>query len=487
MEGAAALMRGKNNEKRSRDDLLLGQADGLYRRGQKENIYLSSEERLQHYIILGATKGGKSKFIESQARQDILSGRGFCLIDPHGDLFHNILNFIAGLLNVGNRKRIEQYISKKLVLIDPTDTKWSVGFNPIEAVGIDPYTLVSEFMGIFKKFWREAHWGSRMEETLKNDLTSLSLKNLTILESKALLIDPAFRARLIKSLPEGEVKEYWLYRYNPLSERMQAVYREPIMNRLSLFLSNPSLRLIVGQTKSTIDFRSIMDESKWLLVNLSRNWLKSSASLLGSFLISKIQLAAFSRVDVSESKRTPFFLYVDEFQNFIGDDFNFTEAVSQLRKFGLSLTMANQHLNQLGRKLRASILANALTHIYFRLSHSDASVLSKEFGQRERPMIQRRLVNLKTREAYLKIKGKPARLMRTFYVPDTKNDPAAVQELKELVMPGCARPRQEVEQEIADRTALLSGTAGRRPPAFKNDPDTGRFAPLENFREGHDW
>jgi hypothetical protein len=149
--------------------------------------------------------------------------------------------------------------------------------------------------------------------------------------------------------------------------------------------------------------------------------------------------------------------------------------------------MANQHLDQLDRKLRASILANVLVHAYFRLSHEDASVLSKEFGQRERPMIQRRLVNLKTREAYLKIKGKPARLMRTNYLPDAKNDPAAVQKLKALVMPGCARTRQEVEREIADRTARLSGNTVRRPSALENDPDSGRFAPREGFQEGHGW
>jgi hypothetical protein len=343
-----------------------------------------------------------------------------------------------------------------------------------------------EFMGIIKKLWSDAYRGPRMEELMRNTMVTLSLNNFTLLEAKTLLTDPLLRNRLVNNLPEGEIKEYWLYRYNLLSDRMQSTYREPILNRLSVFLSDPSIRLMVGMKESTIDFRQIMDRSNWLLVNLSKGRLKSNAHLLGAFLIAKLQLCALSRVDVTKDKRTPFFIYVDEFQNFVSDDFE--TILSEARKYGLGLTLAHQNMDQLDRQLRSAILGNTLTQVFFRISNQDATTLAAEIGQREKSIIQRKLVNLRQREAYYKKKGEPARLMNTNYVPPVKASHKKVKALIELSMSCHAISRKEVEQEITNRIDHICERDRRSmKESLKKDPDDGKFAPEEKYEEYKEW
>jgi len=486
LEGATTLIKGCEKPEDRKDMLLIGEADNLYQPKQKENMYLSVYERLRHTYILGATGTGKSKLLESLIRQDLLSNRGFCFLDPHGDLFRCVLNFIAGFCSEDNYKEMAQLIRNRLVLIDPTCKKFVTGFNPLEAIGVDSHSQSLEFMGIIKKIWSDAYWGPRMEELLRNTMTTLSLHGLTLLEVRPLLTDSSYRARLVSRLHPGEVKEYWLYRYNQLSDRMQGTYREPILNRLSVFLSDPRIRMMVGLKKSTINFRQIMDQGKWLLVNLSKGDLKSNSHLLGAFLISKLQLAALSRVDVPERRRFPFFVYVDEFQNFISEDFE--TILSEARKYGLGLTLAHQNIDQLDRKLRSAILGNTLTQVFFRMSNQDASTLAAEIGQKEKPIIQRRLVDLKLREAYFKKKGERARMMKTFYVPPSKGTEKTTEAIKELSMSYHARPWKDVEQEIANRTRFISGE-GSLPEqkSAKSDPYKGKFAPQGKYEEGHEW
>jgi len=485
-EGAADLMRAREKSEVIQDALLLGKANHLYQPKQKEDMYLSVQDRLRHLYILGATGTGKSKLLEFLIRQDILSGRGLCLIDPHGDLFQSILHFLAGYCSGNNDPEIAEKISKRLVLIDPACTDWVMGFNPLEAIGVNPYSQALEFMGILKKLWSDAYWGPRMEELMRNTMITLSLHGYTLLEAKTLLTDPLFRGRLVADLPEGEVKEYWLYRYNQLSDRMQNTYREPILNRLSVFLSDPSIRIMVGQKKSTINFRQIMDQGKWLLVNLSKGRLKSNAHLLGAFLVAKLQLSALSRVDVDEEKRFPFFVFVDEFQNFMSEDFE--TILSEARKYGLGLTLVHQNMDQLDRQLRAAILGNTLTQVFFRISNQDATALAAEIGQREKPIIQRRLVNLNQREAYIKKKGEQARVMKSLYVSPPRGTRKNALALKELSMSYHAKPRKEAEQEIANRIHLIS-KEGKTPERYSpdTDPYKGEFAPRKTYEEGHDW
>ena len=486
LEGIGELIKSNKEPGRATGDLLLGQADHLYQPKRKENIYLSVPERLRHIYICGATGTGKSRMLEFLIRQDILAGRGFSLIDHHGDLYQNILSFLGGLVPLGDPQQVMSLVGQKLVLIDPTESQWIVGFNPLEAVGVDPFMQALEFMGIFKKLWSDAYWGPRMEELLRNTLVTLSVSGLTLLEAKTLLTDSVIRSHLLKNLPSGEIKEYWLYRYNQLSESMQVSYREPILNRLSVFVSNPIIRAMVGQAKSTINWRQIMDQGYWLLVNLSKGQLKSNASLMGALIVAKLQLTALSRIDVPEGKRSPFFMYIDEFQNFLSDDFE--TILSEARKYGLSLTVAHQNIDQLNRQLRAALLGNALTQVFFRLSHQDASALAVEMGQREKPIIQRRLVDLGVREAYFKKKGARPRRLTTCYVPRPTGSKEAIQAIKNISLSCFAKPRPEVEQEIEER--LLAASSEKVAPArpgSPTDPYAGRFAPRQAYEEGHEW
>ena len=467
------------------DELLVGDAAHPYNPKQKESVFLSVSERLQHFYLLGASGSGKSTLLYYLIIQDILAGRGFCLIDPHGDLYHQILSYIAGPYLKGKPPEARQQTANKLVLIDPACREWITGFNPLEAAGVDPYAQSMDFVGFLKKIWADAHWGPRMEELIRNTLVTLSINRLTLLEVKKLLTDPLFRERLVANLPEGETKEYWLYRYNSLSDRMQATYREPILNRLSVFLSDPNIRLMVGMPESNIDFRKIM-EGHWLLVNLSKGRLKSNAHLLGAFLIAKLQLCALSRVDVPQNKRTPFFVFVDEFQNFVGDDFE--TILSESRKYGLGLTLAHQNLDQIDRTLRSAILGNTLTQVYFRTSNQDATTLAAEIGQSDKSIIQRKLVNLKQRQAFFKKKGEPARLITTTFVPPVNVAQKDVQELITRSMACHARTRNEVEHEILNPSShALEGERGALQQNLKNDPDDNKFAPEEQYEEFKEW
>ena len=229
-----------------------------------------------------------------------------------------------------------------------------------------------------------------------------------------------------------------------------------------------------------------MDDGKWLLVNLSKGRLKSNSHLLGAFLVAKLQLSVLSRVDVGKEKRRPFFLFVDEFQNFISEDFE--TILSEARKYGLGLTLVHQNMDQLDRQLRAAILGNTLTQIFFRISNQDAATLAAEIGQREKQIIQRKLVNLNQREAIIKKKGEKARLMRTLFVSPPGSARKKILALKERSFSYHAISRKEAEHEIAERTHLISGeeeSTGCYNP--DTDPYKDKFAPKQNYKEGYDW
>jgi hypothetical protein len=485
-EGTASLMRGCQKHNRRQDELLIGEASHLYHRNLKEAVYVSIQELLRHLVIIGATGTGKTLLIFSIIIQCIDMGIGFALLDPHGDVTNLILEYIAVSYLSGKDARLRQLLCERLVVIDFTSMDYIPGFNPLEASGTDCFVQALEFRGILKKIKSDDRWGSRMEELMLMICVTLSQCGYTLLEAKKLLSDPLFRKRLVKKLPEGETKEYWLYRYNTLSDRMQAVYGEPILNRLSILLSNPSIRLMVGQIKSTFDIRQIMDQGKWLLVNLQKGILKSTADVIGSFLHTTIQLSALSRANVAENKRRPFLLFADEAQHFVNDDVGTT--LSEGRKYGLGLIMAHQFLTQLDRHLRSAVLGNTQTQVLFQLSNQDAATLAAEFGQKDKSIIQRKMTNLRQREAYFKKKGEPARLIKTVYVSPPKCSYDDLMALKKLSMSIHARRRIEVEKEIANRTDQISRRSEVPEGYHKNpDPNEGKFAPSGKFKEFKEW
>ncbi len=462
--------------------LVLGMTRHPYNEREWERACLPDPERLKHIYILGATGSGKTKLIESLIRQDISYGNGFCLLDPHGDLSQNILKFMANRLKHAPYDFLD-LLNEKITLIEPFDPRGVIGFNPLEAKRTPSFAVAAELVAIFKKVWENAYWGPRMEELLRNAFITLSENGLTLLEASRLLTDHLFRANLVRRLPPGETRDYWQYRYDPLSENLKRAFKEPALNRSSIFTADPNIRVMIGQARSTIDFRDLMDRRKWVIIDLSKGHLRENIHLLGGLLIAKLKLAAMSRVDVPEGERVPFYLYVDEFQNFVGEDFE--SILSEARKYGLSLTLAHQNLDQIGKTLRASILGNVGTQITFRLSHHDAAQISSEMDRREKTLIERRLVDFRVGQAYLKRKGEGPRVLQTIHVPKSGDSHDTIQIIRSLSMANFGRPRREVEREIERRQGDKSNASSVR---SENRPVARPNLAAANMIEGwNDW
>ena len=331
---------------------------------------IAEADRATHFYVVGATGTGKTKFLENLIQQDIQSGNGFGVIDPHGDLIEDI----KGLL-IFRYLPSDSEIEERVVLIDPTDVRYTVTFNPLEKVsGVSIPEQVNELISGFKKIWSDS-WGARMEDLMRNSMIALGEAELTLLELPHFLSNRSLRESVLEKVSHPLVHEYFK-RFNSVTDRGQVTWVEPVMNKINAFFADDRIRQMFTSEKGSFNIREIMDEKKILLIKLDKGKLKDSADLLGSLLMAKIQMAAFSRSDLPASKRVPFYLYIDEFQNFAGD--SFSVVLSEARKYGLSLIMAHQTLSQIPEELRSLILGNAGIQVYFRLNRHDASILAKE-------------------------------------------------------------------------------------------------------------
>lgn len=346
---------------------------GWYYSENKDELQMAKiaeADRTTHFYVVGATGTGKTKFLEHLIQQDIQNENGFGVIDPHGDLIEDI----KGLL-IFRYLPTDLEIEERVVLIDPTDSRCTVTFNPLEKVsGVSIPEQVNELISGFKKIWSDS-WGIRMEDLMRNSLIALGETELTLLELPYFLSNRAFRESLLEKVSHPLVQEYFK-RFNSITDRAQVTWVEPVMNKLNAFFADDRIRQMFTSERSSFSVRQIMDEKKILLIKLDKGKLKDSADLLGSLLMAKIQMAAFSRSDVPASKRMPFYLYIDEFQKFASESFSI--VLSEARKYGLSLIMAHQTLSQISEELRSLILGNAGIQVYFRLNRHDASILAKE-------------------------------------------------------------------------------------------------------------
>jgi len=353
------------------NELALGWAWG-HEEGTSQEVSqlkgIDDKYRSAHFYIIGGSGTGKTKFLESLIQQDIKKGNGFGIIDPHGDLIEDV----KGWLYLSNQNKD---FLENVVLIDPTDPDFTVSFNPLEKIeGIPAAEQAKELLEVFKKIWWDS-WGARMEDILRNSFIVLVENELTLLELPLLLSDAVFRKRILKNVKN----ETCIQRFNEfdnLNPKTRREWMESTLNKVNAFLSDERIRQIFSSQKSTFNLREIMDNRKILLVKLDKGRLKESASLLGSLLLSKIQMAAFSRTDIPQSQRVPFYLYIDEFQNFATR--SFIDTLSEARKYKLSLVLAHQNLSQLPKELKDSILANCGIQACFRVSREDAQVLAKE-------------------------------------------------------------------------------------------------------------
>src|SRR3989338_8773920 len=336
-------------------------------RGDNTVFGIRRGDRDRHIYILGQTGTGKSGALELLTISDIYYNKGFAVIDPHGDYAQHVLKFIPA-------NRIDD-----VVYFNPADTDYPIGFNPLEIS--DPSLkghISSQVVGVLKKLFAES-WGPRLEYILRYTLLALlDFPNSTMLDITRMLTDRHFRADVIKYVDDQVVKNFWTKEFASWNDKFASEAVAPVLNKVGAFVANPMIRNIVGQPKSTFDIRQIMDEGKILIVNLSRGLMgEDNAGILGSLIVTKIQLAAMGRADMPEAKRTPFYLYVDEFQNFATE--SFATILSEARKYGLNLTVANQYISQMGEEVRGAVFGNVGTVMSFRVSPDDAPFLQKYF------------------------------------------------------------------------------------------------------------
>lgn len=340
-------------------------------KGEFQLARIAEKDKATHLYVIGATGTGKTKFLEFLIQQDIEKGNGFGVIDPHGDLIEDVKGFIACHYHYSQ----DPGILDRVVLIDPTDPEFTVTFNPLEELpNVSVAEQVSELIAAFRKIWRDS-WGPRMEDLMRNSLIALGETAHTLADLPRFLTDESFREEILRGVSHPIAQDYF-QRFNLLSKRTQLTWIEPVMNKINAFLADKRIRDIFSAPQSTFNLREIMDEGRVLLVKLDKGRLKGSADLLGSLLLAKLQIAAFSRSELSPNKRKPFYLYIDEFQNFATE--SFAVLLSEARKYGLSLILAHQTLAQIPRELRELILGNTGIQLYFRLNRHDAQILAKE-------------------------------------------------------------------------------------------------------------
>lgn len=337
-------------------------------RERRQRFGIRSDDRLRHIAIVGKTGMGKSTLLHRLIATDAAAGRGVGLIDPHGDLAEAVLAAVPSAR------------TNDVVLFDAADADHPVAFNPLACPDPSRRPLVaSGVLAAFKKLFGNS-WGPRLEHILRNVLlTVLEVPSGTLITALRILGDPRFRQSVLVHVSDAVVRSFWLHEFAALPPKLQIEAVAPVQNKLGHFVAAPLLRNIVGQERSRIDFRRIMDEGRILIVNLSKGRLGDDASaLLGSLLVSAMQIEAMGRAEIPEDQRRPFHLYVDEFQNFATE--SFATILSEARKYRLALTLANQYLAQMDDATRAAVFGNVGTLVAFQVGADDAETIALQLG-----------------------------------------------------------------------------------------------------------
>lgn len=416
-------------------------------RGIQHQFGMLRYDRSRHVYIIGQTGAGKSGLLELFTLSDIFHNQGYAIIDPHGDFAINNMKFIP-------ESRLDD-----VIYFNPADTKFPLGFNPLEITNPDQKSNISsEVIGVLKRMFGDS-WGPRLEYILRYTILALLERpEATMLDITRMLTDKAFRKETINYCKDGVVLNFWKVEFASWNDKFIAEAIAPVLNKVGAFTANPVIRNIIGQPKSSFNVRQIMDEGKILVVNLSKGLIgEDNASILGSFLVTKIQLAAMSRSDIPDQKdRRPFYLYVDEFQNFATD--SFATILSEARKYGLNLAVANQYTAQMTDTVRDAVFGNVGTMISFRVSAEDADVLAKQF---EPNFDSSDLLQMHNRNFIINmvINGEktPAFSARTLQLPPAQDDHTLqiIQQTRERY----SHPREEVEQIIAATITPQKGNA----------------------------
>ena len=408
-------------------------------RNKKIKFGIKAKDRTRHLYIIGKTGMGKSTLLENMIVQDIANGEGVAIVDPHGSLAENLLSYIP-------KERV-----KDVIYFAPFDMDYPISFNVMEDVGADKRHLVANgLMNAFKKIWEDM-WSARMEYILNNVLLALlEYPNATILGVNRMLSDKDYRDLVVSKVTDASVKAFWVDEFAKYGDRYMQEAGAAIQNKIGQFISNPLVRNIIGQPKSSFDVRKIMDEKKILIMNLSKGRMGiENSSLLGNMLVTKIYLGAMSRADatLAQLQKLPnFYFYVDEFQSFANE--SFADILSEARKYKLCLTIAHQYINQMPEEVRDAVFGNVGSMVTFRIGPEDAEMFEKEFAPE---FIAEDLVNLGFAQIYLRlmidgIGSKPfsATTLPPISLPDHSYKEEIITESRKKY----ATPRTTVEAEV---------------------------------------
>ncbi len=401
---------------------------------------IKTDDRRRHIYIIGKTGMGKTTMIENMIVQDVMAGHGVAFVDPHGESVEKILNYIPSA-------RVND-----IVYFNPADVDYPIAFNPLESV--DPkykHLVASGLMGVFTKIWENV-WSARMEYILNNTILALlDTPGNTMLGIARMLVDKKFRKRIVDNIRDPIVKSFWVDEFANYNDRFRNEAIAPIQNKVGQFLSSAIIRNIVGQPRSTIDLREIMDKKKILLLNLSKGRIgEDNSALLGAMFITKLQLAAMSRVDVPEEERPDFYLYVDEFQNFATE--SFATILSEARKYRLNLIIAHQYIGQLitetkSTKIKDAVFGNVGTIVLFRIGATDAEELESEFDPAFTPTD---MVNLTKYHIYLKlmINGTASQPFSAVTLPPLAKKTGSEDKVIRVSRERYSNQRQQIEEKI---------------------------------------
>lgn len=429
--------------------LLLGFVDY---RGHKQDAYIKEADRRRHLYIIGKSGSGKSVTIANLAIQDILDGKGVCVVDPHGDLVEAILEHVP-------KERADD-----VIIFDPSDLERPIGLNMLEVKNDDQKDFaVQEMIGIFYKLFPPEMIGPMFEHNMRNVMLTLMADindSGTVIDIPRMFTDDAYVKEYLKKLTDPVVRAFWEKEMAKTSDFHKSEMLGYLISKVGRFVGNEMMRNIMGQQRSGFNFREVMDEQKILLVNLAKGRTgEVNAKLLGLIIVAKLQMAAMARADMAEEDRKDFYLYIDEFQNFITD--SISTILSEARKYKLDLIIAHQYMGQLtddkGRSdIRDAVLGNVGTMMVGRIGPDDSEILAKEFA----PVFGAHdLLNTPKFAFYAKVlidnqASKPFLLNAH---PPRKGNPELAAALKELSRLKYGRDRRIVEAEILERTKLGGG------------------------------
>ena len=406
-------------------------------REEHQKFGIKTADRRNHVYIIGKTGTGKSTLLKNMVIQDMRHNHGVALIDPHGDLVEDLLNFVP------------KTRTNEVVYFNPADTANPIGINILEVKGEDEKHLVaSSLISVFRHLWKD-FWGPRLEHILYNSVLALmDTPGNTLLGVYRLLVDDEFRKLIVGNIKDPVVRMFWIEDYAKYDPRFRKEIIAPVQNKIGQLLTSTPLRNIVGQAKSSVDFGFVMEQKRILLVNLSKGKIgEDKSNLLGSTIVTKLYLAALERQNFAEEIRKDFYLYIDEFQNFSTDIF--PSILSEARKYRLNLNIAHQYLYQLPDSIKHAVFGNVGTIISFRVGSYDAKELAEEmkpvFTSEDLEQLDNHHISLR-----LLIDGKMSRAFSAVTLPaiEKTGDEAERETIVRVSRERFTVPRDAIEEKI---------------------------------------